>query len=219
MAFLPFVQNLRGHVALRSNLRVVANVNRSVFLSVRDCQSKVSDDALSIYLHEDVLRLQVTMSDRRLALLAEDFRVQVNQAAGDGKANCDHLVVTQVGAVQMVVERAELIVMSDEPQLRAWVPRRHVRPDVAQNVLVTQQDGAVDLCFALPRFLVAAEENFDGNVLAVPDGAPHFAVAAAANAFRKRHLTGQRALDEKREATAWARRHRLIKIFLRKLRI
>lgn len=42
----------------------------------------------------------------------------------------------------MVVQRAQRVVVRDEPQLGARVPRGHVRPDVAEDVLVAEQDRA-----------------------------------------------------------------------------
>lgn len=43
----------------------------------------------------------------------------------------------------MVVERSERVVVRDEPQLCARVSRRHVRANVPQDILMTQQDGTV----------------------------------------------------------------------------
>lgn len=43
----------------------------------------------------------------------------------------------------MVVERSERVVVRDQPQLCAGVSRRHVRANVPQDILMTQQDGTV----------------------------------------------------------------------------
>lgn len=118
------------------------------------------------------------MSDGRLSLLSKNLRMQVNQAAGNRKADCDHLMVAQSCTVQVVVERSELVVMGDEPQLGARVSRRHVRSDVSENVFVTQEHCAVDFRFALPGLLVAAEEDLDGHVLTMPNCPPYLTVAA-----------------------------------------
>jgi hypothetical protein len=180
---LPFIQNLWCHVSLSADFRVMTNVNGSVLLRVCYSESKISDDALSVDLNENIFRLQVTMSNRRLPLLSENFCVKMNETAGNAEANCDHLVVAESCAVEMVIERAELIVVSDQPELRARVTRCHVRTNVAENVFVTQQNCTVDFRFALPRFLVATEENLYRDIFSMPNCAPNFSVATATNAF------------------------------------
>lgn len=105
--------------------------------------------------------------------------------------------------------------MGDQPELRAGIPRRHVRADVSQDVLVTKQDGAVDFSLTLPGLFVAAEEDFHGDILSVPHRAPNFTVATATNALGQRHLTRQSSLDKQRKSTARTRCHRLVEIFLK----
>lgn len=165
-------------------------------------ESKISDDALSVNLHENVLRLQVAMRDRRLSLLSEDLSVQMYQAAGDREANVDHLVVAQWGLVQVIVERSELVVMSDQPELRARVPRRHVGANVPKNVFVSKQDGAVDFGFTLPGLFITAEEDFDRDVLSMPNCAPNFAIATTTNALGQCNLSSQGPLDQKRQSAS-----------------
>lgn len=59
-------------------------------------------------------------------LCAEYLSVQMDDAVEHGNAEFHHLVVREGGAVEVVVEGAELVVVSDEPQLSAGVARRHV---------------------------------------------------------------------------------------------
>lgn len=66
------------------------------------------------------------MRDSRFSLFSKNFRVQMNETAGDAEANRYHLVVAESRSVEVIVERAELIVMSDEPELSAGVSRCHV---------------------------------------------------------------------------------------------
>lgn len=66
----------------------------------------------------------------------------MDEPVRDRQTDDGHLVVGQRGSVQMVVQRAQRVVVRDEPQLGARVPRGHVRPDVAEDVLVAEQDRA-----------------------------------------------------------------------------
>ena len=66
--------------------------------------------------------------------------MQMKQAADGWDGQMKQLKVTERVSVQMVVQRAQRMVMSDQPKLSDWIARRHVRSDVAQNVLVTEQD-------------------------------------------------------------------------------
>ena len=66
------------------------------------------------------------MRDRRFSLFSENFRVKMNETAGDAETNCNHLMVAEGCTVEMIIERAELVVMSDEPELGAGVTRCHV---------------------------------------------------------------------------------------------
>ena len=74
---------------------------------------------------------------------SKDFRMQMKQAADGWDGQMKQLKVTERVSVQMVVQRAQRMVMSDQPKLSDWIARRHVRSDVAQNVLVTEQDRTV----------------------------------------------------------------------------
>lgn len=69
------------------------------------------------------------MGNGRLALGAEDLDVQMRQAAGYGEHDAQAADGVQRGELQVVVQRAHLVVVGDEPQLRAGVPGRHVRRD------------------------------------------------------------------------------------------
>lgn len=66
--------------------------------------------------------------------------MQVHQTVGNRKANRRHLVMAQGSPVQMIEQRPQRVVVRDEPQLGARVTRGHVRTDVAEDVLVPQQD-------------------------------------------------------------------------------
>jgi len=66
-----------------------------------------------------------------LALGPEDLHVEVDEAADDGGGQAQAGLHVQGHPLQVVVERAVLVVVGDEPELGAGVPRRHVRGDEA----------------------------------------------------------------------------------------
>ncbi|XP_059609313.1 uncharacterized protein LOC132256782 [Phlebotomus argentipes] len=153
--------HFRRHVSSGADFGIVAQVDLPGGLHVSHCQSKVSNHARSVQANQDVLGLEIAMGNRGLALLPEDLRVQ----------------------------RSQWIVVREQEELRAGVARRHVRSNVAEDVLVPQQNCAVDL-----------------------HATPHLAVPPAADDLHEGDLLGQRALDEQRQATARARGHGVLQI-------
>ena len=74
--FVPLdgeVEHFRAHVAFRSNPTILLLVEPAVGLGVGDGQAEVGDDAGAVVLDEDVLGLDVSMRDRRLALKLKDI--------------------------------------------------------------------------------------------------------------------------------------------------
>lgn len=78
--------------------------------------------------------------------------------------------------------------MREQQELRARVLRYHIGADVAQDVVVPQQNGAVYLRFTLPRAFVSTEEYLDGYILAMPNATPHATIPTPANRLNQRHL-------------------------------
>ena len=93
----------------------------------------------------------------------------------------------------MVIEAAKGVVVCDQPELGAAVPRGAVRPNVTQNVLVSatfdltclkqdneatlpEQGGRVYLRLSDPGRLVPREENLDGDGLPIPNASPNLTV-------------------------------------------
>lgn len=71
------------------------------------------------------------MGDGWFALSAKDLYMQVRQAAGRGHSQPQGQLGLQGLPLQKVIEGAVLVVVGDEPQLRAGVPRGHVGGDEA----------------------------------------------------------------------------------------
>lgn len=82
-----------------------------------DGQAQVGDAAGAVLLHQDVLALQVSVGDGRLALGAVDLRVEVTQAAGGGVGQSQQALGVQRGEPQVVVQGAVLMVVCDEEEL------------------------------------------------------------------------------------------------------
>ena len=66
------------------------------------------------------------MGDSRFALSAEDFDMEMCQAAGNGKRHAEAAGSIQGAELKVVVQGAHLMEVSDQPQLSARVSRGHV---------------------------------------------------------------------------------------------
>ena len=63
--------------------------------------------------------------------------------AADGRyGQMEELQMAERVTVEVVVERAQRMVVSHQPQLRYRITRRHVGADVAENILVAEQNRA-----------------------------------------------------------------------------
>lgn len=83
--------------------------------------TKVSDAALAVPLHQNVAAFEVTVGDCRLALSGEDFRVKVHEATGYRQAHAQTCLWIHGAVLQEVIERAQLVEMSHQPELRAGI--------------------------------------------------------------------------------------------------
>lgn len=82
-----------------------------------DGEAEVSDAARSILLDQDVLALQVSMGDGRFTLCAVNFSVKVTEAARRRVRQPQQHLRIQRGQLQVVVQRAVLMVIGDEEEL------------------------------------------------------------------------------------------------------
>ena len=83
-----------------------------------DRQAQVGDAAGAVPLHQDVLALQVAVGDGGLALRAVDLRVQVAEARDGGVGQLEQRAHVQRVGAEVVVQRAVLVVVSDQVELR-----------------------------------------------------------------------------------------------------
>lgn len=67
------------------------------------------------------------MGDCRLLLGADYLSVEVDQATGHREAHPQAALWLQAAVLQEVIERTQLMEVSDEPQLGAGIFGRHVR--------------------------------------------------------------------------------------------
>lgn len=74
-----------------------------------------------------------------------------------------------------------------------------VGSDEAQNVLVSQHDGLVDVGLAKPRPLVPGGEDLHGHVLPSPLPSPHLAIATLADGLLQDDGPGYGPLHQQRE--------------------
>lgn len=67
------------------------------------------------------------MGDGRFALGAKDLHVEMRQPTGDGESHAEAAGSIQSAELEVVVQGAHLLEVSDQPQLGAGVPGGHVR--------------------------------------------------------------------------------------------
>lgn len=89
--------------------------------------TEVSDAALPVLFNQYVFALQVSVGDGRFALGAKDLHVEMRQPAGDGESHAEAAGSIQSAELEVVVQGAHLLEVSDQPQLGAGVPGGHVR--------------------------------------------------------------------------------------------
>lgn len=65
---------------------------------------------------------------------------------------------------------------------------------LTENVLVSHQDGLVDLRLSGPTGFIGGEENFDGHLLSPPPAHPHLSVAPLPDLLHHLDLLGYRPL-------------------------
>lgn len=99
-------------------------LKRSVKNSSRLTQ--VCDAAAQLLCDQDVFALQVPVRDGWFPFGAKDLRVQMHEAARYRHRHRQALRRLHRHTLQVVIQRAVLVVVGDEPQLRAGVARRHV---------------------------------------------------------------------------------------------
>lgn len=83
-----------------------------------DCQAQVGDAARPVSLHQDVLALQVAVGDGRLPLRAEDLGVEVAETRDGGVGQPQHGSVVQGAGLEVVVQGAVFMAVSDQVKLR-----------------------------------------------------------------------------------------------------
>lgn len=74
-----------------------------------------------------------------------------------------------------------------------------VRSDEAQDILVSQHYGLIDLGFAEPRALFARGEDLHRHFFTAPLAPPHLAKTSFADALLKDDGSGDGPLDEQRQ--------------------
>uniref|UniRef100_A0A182J3S4 Uncharacterized protein n=1 Tax=Anopheles atroparvus TaxID=41427 RepID=A0A182J3S4_ANOAO len=191
-----FAQHLRRHVAPGADARVRRDLDLVRLARVLDREPKVGDRALAVALHQDVLALDVPVRDRGFAGRAEDLRVQVRHTGRERvRQRLEHVRVEDA-LLQVVVQRAELVVVRDQQHLRPGARALDVGRDEPEDVLVAHQHRLVDFRLPEPGRLLGGEEDLHGHLLVAPLRQPHLTVAALAHRVHHVDLLGDRALHQ-----------------------
>lgn len=112
-----------SNIIIQESLTNTGNENISGLTAL----TEVSDAALPVLFNQYVFALQVSVGDGRFALGAKDLHVEMRQPAGDGESHAEAAGSIQSAELEVVVQGAHLLEVSDQPQLGAGVPGGHVR--------------------------------------------------------------------------------------------
>lgn len=99
-------------------LNFILKVERTKEPVKLNSQSKVCDATGAVSLDKDVLALKVPVSDGWFALCAVDLGVKVAQATRSRVGQFQQGMCVQGGELQVVIQRAVLMVICDEVHLR-----------------------------------------------------------------------------------------------------
>lgn len=89
--------------------------------------TEVSDAALSVALYQNISAFQVSVGNSWFFLGANNLSVEVDQATGHRQTHPQAVLWVQAAALQEIVERPELMIVGDEPQLGTGILGCHVR--------------------------------------------------------------------------------------------
>lgn len=172
---------------------------------VTDGETQIANGAAEIGFHEDILTLQIAMSDAglagalfallalRLAVLdirSHDIHVEMSQSSCDCQRHEDHRSRIDGVSCEEVKQRSVLVVVRDEPQLGPRAVVLVVGSDEAENVVVAQHRCLVNFGFSRPRALLPAREDFHGNALAAPTSAPNLTESSISDNLLQLDLPG-----------------------------
>lgn len=114
---LKLLPKITSRLTSKKSSKVKQSKGAGLWPDELDGQAEVSDAAGAVPLHQDVFALQVSVGDGRFALRAEDLRVKVAEAGDGWVGQSQHGPAVQGGALQIVVQRAVLVVVGDEVEL------------------------------------------------------------------------------------------------------
>ena len=134
------IQHFRSHVALRADLDIVAcYVHVLILVWVQDGETEIGNAAAFVRHDENIFWLDITMSNCRLSLSPDNFRMKVNQTSSCRSQQVQHLFGRDCVLIEIVVERPVLVIVGDEPELCTWVdPWYRVGRYESQNVFMSQ---------------------------------------------------------------------------------
>lgn len=88
--------------------------------------TEISDAALSVALYQNISAFQVSVGNSWFFLGADNLSVEVDQATGHRQTHPQAALWVQAAVLQEIVERPELMIVGDEPQLGAGILGCHV---------------------------------------------------------------------------------------------
>ena len=117
--------------------------------------------------------------------------MEVSQTATGGDRHLQHDPGGEgVEVVEVVEEGAVGMVLRDEPEFRNPVVGYHVAGKEPQDVVVTKEDGVVDLGLSEPRVLVARGKLFHGYQFALVVAHEHLVWRGSGDGCREQTIFG-----------------------------
>ena len=130
-----FIQDLRSHVALGSLPGISGHIDLT--LRLHNGKTKIGNAALKVSFDENILALDITVSNGWFGHGSVYLCVQVAQAIADTDEHAYKHLWWYAVLIEVVVEGPVGVVLGDEPQLCNAIIGHHIAGKESKDVLVT----------------------------------------------------------------------------------
>ena len=127
-------------------------------------QSEIPDAARQVALDEDVPARQVAVGHRELGLVVGAVGVEVSQSVAHGRRHLQHNFRGHRTLAKIVLQRAELVIPSGQPELGPTLATGHGTGKARQYVFVRLKNPIVEQRLSEPRTPIAPIKLFQSNL-------------------------------------------------------
>lgn len=174
------LEDFRCHVTPGADLSMYVTTRLSRCES--QCQPEVRNASRQVRFEQNIFALEVAMGDGRLEVVGarpRNLLVEVHQPACHRLGDLAQLRPGDGVRLEVVAERAQRLVLRDEPKLDFAVLEDVLfGPNEVQDVGVVHARQLVDLLLGDPRLFVLGGEDFDGDLAGRHFALPHRPEAA-----------------------------------------